>query len=36
MPATLLATITPPQQIPTGEHHQPIFKVIVLALLDHL
>jgi len=32
MPATLLATVPTPQVIASGEDHQPIFKVIVLAL----
>jgi hypothetical protein len=32
MPATLLATIPAPQQILSGEDHQPIFEVIILTL----
>ena len=33
MSATLLATVPTSQMIPGGKDHQPIFKVIVLALL---
>jgi hypothetical protein len=36
MPASLLTTVPTPQQIPRGENHQPTFKVIVLALAQHL
>src|SRR6185437_5075439 len=32
VPATLLATVPTPQEIPRGEDHQPIFEIIVVTL----
>src|ERR1044071_6297925 len=36
MPATLFATITTTQKIATGKDHQAVFKVVVLALDEHV
>lgn len=35
MPAPLLTTVSTPQKISCSEHHQPIFKVIILTLPKH-
>jgi hypothetical protein len=36
MATTLLATVTTTQEIASGEDHQSIFEVIILALREHL
>jgi hypothetical protein len=36
MPASLLTTVTTTQEIVSGEDHQSLFEVIVLALDEHL